>query len=84
MRSRAWATRGFTNVQAAKTFMGYLHHHHFQRYLRHINNMWVVHYRSLHWHRYGMYRSLGVARRVESALRQNGFVAWLKWHRTYF
>jgi len=84
VRSRAWGTRGFTNPQSAKTFMGYLSHHHFQRYMRHSNNMWVVHYRSLHSHRYGMYRSLGVARRVETSLRQNGFFSWLKWHRVYF
>jgi hypothetical protein len=84
MQSRAWGMRAFTSARAGKTFMGYLSHHQFQRYMRHQNNMWVVHYRSMHSHRYGMYRSLPVARRVETTLRRSGFLAWLKWHRTYF
>src|SRR5262249_6185357 len=41
VRSRAWATRGFATPQAAKTFMVYLRHHHFQRYMRHSNSLWV-------------------------------------------
>jgi hypothetical protein len=84
IRSRAWSARALPTPQAAKTFSSYLRHHSFQTYTRHANNAWVVHYRSLHSHRYGMYRSLGVARRVETSLRRNGLVAWLKYRRMYF
>jgi hypothetical protein len=83
-RSRAWSQRAFATRPAEMTFMHHLRHHHFQHYLRHEGNAWVVMFRNHHTHDYGTYASHAVARRVELSLRSHGYAAWLRGHRRYF
>jgi hypothetical protein len=84
-RSPRWQERSFASLPAARTFMVYLRHHHFQRRLFHpANALWMVSYRNPHSHHFGTYAALPVARRVEVNLRQSGMSAWLRWHRRYF
>jgi hypothetical protein len=84
-RSRQWHHRAFGSYYAALAYMQHLRWHHYQRFLsRPTGTLWVVNYRSWHSHRFGMYAYLPVARRVEVGLWQNGFPAWVVWHRRYY
>jgi hypothetical protein len=85
VRSRAWHERAFGSQGAARTFSRYVHLHHFERHTYHpTEGVWIVAYRNPHSRHFGTYAALPVARRVEYALRQSGFSAWLHWHRRYF
>jgi hypothetical protein len=78
-------TRVFTSHAAARTFRVWLGRHHLHSHLYHQpNGLWAVTFWGSHTHPFGTYASLPVARRVELALRQQGFPSWVHWLRVYF
>jgi hypothetical protein len=85
-RSPYWNSRVFLSYLAARTFMVYLHYYHFQRYLFQSDDelTWVVSYRNPYWYHFGTYASLPVAKGVEIALWERGFLARLVLQPYYF